>query len=173
MAPFSLTLSDPKLYFNRWHSRAVSLRQLSFLLAQRMKRLFYAPRVVWWQVGTAHDIPELSWKCHWWKRRRRRRTWSRSGYICSVQVSETRRRTQSRRSQLAPSTHHTTYAIHHRYHRRQQQQRHLFTCTRKYKEGDHLPRKSGKPGNVREFDSCQGNVKEKNLVSKSGLKLLL
>jgi len=44
--------------------------------------------------------------------------------------------------------------------------------------GDHL---SGKPGNVREFDSCQGNVRdftknqgnvrEKNLVMKSGLKL--
>jgi len=46
------------------------------------------------------------------------------------------------------------------------------------KRGDHL---SGKPGNVREFDGCQGyvkdftknqgNVLEKNLVRKSCLKL--
>jgi len=28
-------------------------------------------------------------------------------------------------------------------------------------QGDHL---SGKPGNVKEFESCQGNVTEKNLV---------
>ena len=42
----------------------------------------------------------------------------------------------------------------------------LTTCSR-YTQGDHL---SGKPGNVREFDSCQGNVRDftncqgKNLV---------
>jgi len=49
-----------------------------------------------------------------------------------------------------------------------------------FTQGDHL---SGKPGNVREFDSCQGNVRyfnksqgnvrEKILSGKSGLKLLL
>jgi len=32
-------------------------------------------------------------------------------------------------------------------------------------QGDHL---SGKPGNIREFDSCQGNVREKILSGKSG-----
>jgi len=32
----------------------------------------------------------------------------------------------------------------------------LTTCSR-YTQGDHL---SGKPGNVREFDSCQGNVRD-------------
>jgi len=47
-------------------------------------------------------------------------------------------------------------------------------------QGDHL---SGKPGNVREFDSCRGNVKdftksqgivrEKILSGKSGLKLFI
>jgi len=47
-------------------------------------------------------------------------------------------------------------------------------------QGDHL---SGKPGNVREFDSCQGNVRdftesvgslrEKILSGKSGLKLFI
>jgi len=46
--------------------------------------------------------------------------------------------------------------------------------------GDHL---SGKPGNVRDFDSCQGNVRdftksqgsveEKILSRKSGLKLFI
>jgi len=48
------------------------------------------------------------------------------------------------------------------------------------RQGDHL---SGKSGNVREFDSCQGNirdftkslesVKEKILSGKSGLKLFI
>jgi len=47
-------------------------------------------------------------------------------------------------------------------------------------QGDHL---SGKPGNIREFDSCQGNVRdftksqgsvgEKILSGKSGLKLFI
>jgi len=47
-------------------------------------------------------------------------------------------------------------------------------------QGDHL---SGRPGNVREFDSCQGNVgdftksqgsvREKILSGKSGLKLFI
>ena len=47
-------------------------------------------------------------------------------------------------------------------------------------QGDHL---SGKPGNVREFDSCQGNVRdftknqgnvrEKILSGKSRLKLFI
>jgi len=43
-------------------------------------------------------------------------------------------------------------------------------------QGDHF---SGKPGNVREFDSCQGNVREfakcqgKILLGKSCLKLFL
>jgi len=46
-------------------------------------------------------------------------------------------------------------------------------------QGDHL---SGKPGNARDFDSCQryvrdltrsqGSVREKILLGKSGLKLL-
>jgi len=31
-------------------------------------------------------------------------------------------------------------------------------------QGDHLSGKPGKPGNVREFETCQGNVTEKNLV---------
>ena len=49
-----------------------------------------------------------------------------------------------------------------------------------YIHGDHL---SGKPGNVREFDSCQGNVRDftenrgivggKNLSGKSCLKLFI
>jgi len=49
-----------------------------------------------------------------------------------------------------------------------------------YKQGDHV---SGKPGNVREFDSCQGNstdftkcqgsVGEKTLSGKSCLKLFI
>jgi len=49
-----------------------------------------------------------------------------------------------------------------------------------YYQGDHL---SGKPGNVREFDSCQGNVgdftktqrnvREKILSGKSCLKLFI
>jgi len=33
--------------------------------------------------------------------------------------------------------------------------KHLFNTTFNSSQGDHL---SGKPGNVREFDSCQGNV---------------
>jgi len=37
-------------------------------------------------------------------------------------------------------------------------------------QGDHL---SGKPGNIREFDSCQGNVREKILSGQSGLKLFI
>jgi len=37
-------------------------------------------------------------------------------------------------------------------------------------QGDHL---SGKPGNVRECDSCQGSVGEKILSGKSGLKLFI
>ena len=47
-------------------------------------------------------------------------------------------------------------------------------------QGDHL---SGKPGNAREFDSCQGNVRvllkvrevsaKKSLSGKSGLKLFI
>ena len=36
--------------------------------------------------------------------------------------------------------------------------------------GDHL---SGKPGNVGEFDSCQGNIREKILSGNSCLKLLI
>ena len=53
-----------------------------------------------------------------------------------------------------------------------------FTCCSI--QGDHL---SGKPGNVREFDSCQGNVRdftenqgiigEKILSGKSCLKLFI
>jgi len=49
-----------------------------------------------------------------------------------------------------------------------------------YSQGDHL---SGKPGNVREFDSCQGNVRDftknqgnvrgKILSGKSCLKLFI
>jgi len=31
-------------------------------------------------------------------------------------------------------------------------------------QGDHLSGKLGKPGNVRKFETCQGNVREKNLV---------
>ena len=37
-------------------------------------------------------------------------------------------------------------------------------------QGDQL---SGKPGNSREFDSCQGNVGEKILSEKSRLKLFI
>jgi len=37
-------------------------------------------------------------------------------------------------------------------------------------QSDHL---SGKPGNVREFDSCQGSVREKILSGKSVLKLFI
>ena len=37
-------------------------------------------------------------------------------------------------------------------------------------QGDHL---SGKPGNVGEFDSCQGSVREKILSGKSCLKLFI
>ena len=53
-------------------------------------------------------------------------------------------------------------------------------CTSRNRQGDHL---SGKPGNVREFDSCQGNVREftknqgnvreKILSGKRCLKLLI
>jgi len=39
-----------------------------------------------------------------------------------------------------------------------------------YVHGDNLSRK---PGNVREFDSCQGNVREKILSGKSCLKLFI
>jgi len=52
--------------------------------------------------------------------------------------------------------------------------------TQGHSQGDHL---SGKPGNVREFDSChgnvwdftknQGNVGEKILLGKSCLKLFI
>jgi len=48
------------------------------------------------------------------------------------------------------------------------------------RQGDHM---SGKPGNIREFDSCQGNVgdftksqgsvSEKNLSGKTGIKLFI
>jgi len=41
---------------------------------------------------------------------------------------------------------------------------------RDWSQGDHL---SGKPRNVREFDSCQGNVREKILSGKSCLKLFI
>jgi len=41
---------------------------------------------------------------------------------------------------------------------------------RVFNQGDHLSKLSGKPGNVRKFDSCQGSVR-KNLVE--GGKLLL
>ena len=37
-------------------------------------------------------------------------------------------------------------------------------------QGDHL---SGKPGNVREFETCQGNVREKILSGKSFPKLFI
>jgi len=50
-------------------------------------------------------------------------------------------------------------------------------------KGDHLSGKTGKPGNVREFASCQGNVmdltknqgnvREKILSGKSCLKLFI
>jgi len=51
-------------------------------------------------------------------------------------------------------------------------QRHCASGTR---QGDHL---SGKPGNVREFDSCQGNVRDftkkgKILSGKNCLKLFI
>ena len=59
--------------------------------------------------------------------------------------------------------------------------RHLMVSSRHVLlQGDHL---SGKPGNVREFDSCQGNVRdftrnqgnvrEKILSGKSCLKLFI
>jgi len=57
---------------------------------------------------------------------------------------------------------------------------HLLCSTSSRKQGDHL---SGKAGNVREFDSCQGNVSdftenqgifsEKILSGKSCLKLFI
>ena len=62
------------------------------------------------------------------------------------------------------------------------QQNHFLSTAGQFsqKQGDHL---SGKPENVREFDSCQGNVKdftkshgnvrEKILSGKSCLKCLL
>jgi len=37
-------------------------------------------------------------------------------------------------------------------------------------QGDHL---SGKPGNVREFETCQGNVREKILSGRSVPKLFI
>ena len=37
-------------------------------------------------------------------------------------------------------------------------------------QGDHL---SGKPGNIREFDSCHGSAREKVLLEKSGLKMFI
>jgi len=37
-------------------------------------------------------------------------------------------------------------------------------------QGDHL---SGKPGNVRDFETCQGNVREKILSEKSDPKLFI
>ena len=40
-------------------------------------------------------------------------------------------------------------------------------------QGDHLSGKPGKPGNVREFGTCQGNVREKILSWKSVPKLFI
>jgi len=43
-------------------------------------------------------------------------------------------------------------------------------CVSPYQQGDHL---SGKPRNVGEFDSCQGNVQQNILLRKSYLKLFI
>ena len=59
----------------------------------------------------------------------------------------------------------------------------LFLFASGFNQGDHLSEEAGKPGNVREFDSCQGNVRdftksqgnvrEKILSGKSCLKLFI
>jgi len=44
------------------------------------------------------------------------------------------------------------------------------TQRRCYIQGDHLSGKLGKPGNVREFETCQGNVRDNNINSQGNVR---